>query len=478
MRTILEDKQYTDGSARTTRPGNRARERLRVFMGPTEIAGYYHVLRDGLAELGVAATLYTHGDHPFQSAGGASRRWPLPVRWVRRARARYLSASLSGSATRKVWMALSVVLEPLVFAWAALRFNAFIFGFGSTITMFPAVELRILRMLRRKVIFVFHGSDSRPPYMDGTLMGRGSGRTPRECARLAAKSKARAMRADRYADYCVENPASAHFHERPCVNGFVVGLPLRPRERAESAPPELSPARPVRILHSPSHPEGKGTPQIQAAIDALRGRGHDIDFILITGRPNAEVLEELARCDFVVDQVFTDTPMAGFAAEAASFGKPAVVAGYAGPVFDEYIAPEHRAPTLYCRPEEIEAAIERMVVDRAYRTELGRRARRFVRDRFAARAVAERFVSMLEDSVPVEWLFDPRHIRYLHGWGMTEELARETVRAVIDQAGTRALQLSDKPALESLLVEFARGGTPEAPARGAAAGVQRSRAAG
>ena len=48
-----------------------------------------------------------------------------------------------------------------------------------------------------------------------------------------------------------------------------------------------------------------------------------------SGQPNSVVLEQLARCDFIIDQLYADFPMPGFATEAAWFGKPAVTAGYA-----------------------------------------------------------------------------------------------------------------------------------------------------
>ena len=45
-----------------------------------------------------------------------------------------------------------------------------------------------------------------------------------------------------------------------------------------------------------------------------------IKFIEITGRPNQEVLELISTCDFVIDQLYSDMAMVGFATEAAFFG--------------------------------------------------------------------------------------------------------------------------------------------------------------
>lgn len=43
---------------------------------------------------------------------------------------------------------------------------------------------------------------------------------------------------------------------------------------------------------------------------------------------NATVLQELQQCDFVIDELYSDVPLAMLATEAAIFGKPVIVGGY------------------------------------------------------------------------------------------------------------------------------------------------------
>lgn len=456
-------------------PGRRPR----VLLGTMEVAGFYATLRAGLRELGVPASLYTAYAHPYGYAEDESVARVPVVRWMRALHRRYTAAAARRSQTRKVWALLSLALQPLLLFWAVRRFDVFVFACGTSLTYLPSLEFRLLRLLGRRVVCVFHGSDTRPPYLDGYLVTTESGLGGREVAALSGRAKAMARIADRFAHCSVDNPASGHFHERPCVNGVALGLPVHPRQAA----PRPAGGGPVRILHSPSRPEPKGTPLLMAAVDRLRARGHDVELVLVTGQPHAVVLDELARCDFVVDQLYSDTPMAGFATEAASFGKPAIVGGYAQEVFARGLPPEARLPTLYVRPEEVEGAIERLVVDAELRCELGRRARAWVEERCTPRAVAERYLRLLEGTVPPEWTFDPREIRYLHGMGLPEARAREMVRAVVEAAGPEGLCLSDKPELERLLLEFARGDdvpagdVPGGHARAVASGAAASPAA-
>jgi hypothetical protein len=283
--------------------------------------------------------------------------------------------------------------------------------------------------------------------MDGAIMATDAGRDVDDCIAWARTSKARVRLLDRYADHIVENPASAQFHERPCINGLALGLPMRLHE-PPAAKHAATAEGPIRILHSPSHPEAKGTPHIVAAVERLKARGHRIELVLITGRPNREVLQELAQCEFVVDQLYSDSPMAGFAAEAATFAKPAIVAGYAGDVIRRYLPAEALPPTLYCTPDEVESAIERFVTNPDVRKEFGRRAQSFVRNRWAARAVAERYLRLLDrDGPPSEWCFDPAGITYIYGSGLPAARVHALIRAVIERGGEESLAVSDKPVL-------------------------------
>ena len=83
-----------------------------------------------------------------------------------------------------------------------------------------------------------------------------------------------------------------------------------------------------RILHAPSNPNFKGTEEIRNTIKCLKNENIDFEYIEITNASNEKVLAELKACDLVIDQLYSDTPMATLAAEAAYCGKPTIVGGY------------------------------------------------------------------------------------------------------------------------------------------------------
>ncbi len=425
----------------------------RVFLGLHEVAGYCDGLQRGFRELGVRCTYVTFSAHPFKYSARNDLPWVIGLfcGLVRFARHRVHRGGIRGLVWRLIWL----VWQLPVLLWATAFHDVFIFTYGQS--FLRNCDLPLLRLCRRKIIFVYFGSDSRPPYLDGAVQLCTPAPSVEELLLRTERQKRSIRRTERYADVVINNPLGGHFHQRPFVSWFQVGFPIRPLPATPVACDAGGHSTPgaVRILHAPSHPLAKGTPQICEAIENLRGRGHEIDFIEVTGRPNCEVLEELARCDFVIDQVYCDTPMAGFAAEAALLGKPAVVGGYGGPQFARWIPASLMPPTLYCHPDALEASIERLIVDVQYRRQLGRDARNFAIREWAPTAVAGRFLRLIDGGCSVSRIVDPREIDYTHGFGLSENRARTLLRAFLAAGGPSALCLDDKPALREQLCSLA-----------------------
>ena len=455
---------------------------MRVFLGLTEVSGYYTWLEKGFHELGVDARLVSLYKHPFGYAAG--RKDPAVVTLARLAVMRRVRALERGSGVfgRAVWLAAVVASRAVLFLWALARFDVFIFSCGTS--FFRYLELPILRLFGRRIIHYFHGTDSRPAYVDGFCESSflpeasatrtayvgyiGEGESAEEALqRTVAYVRATSARKnsvswiERFADVVVSSPSYAHFHLRPIVQRVIIGRPSVP-ESSEYAPVQQERRGVVRILHCPSVPEGKGTPRIREAVETLKRRGLQIEYVELTGKPNQEVLRQIHICDFVIDQLYSDLPLAGFSTEAAAFGKAAVIGGYYCEQINSDLQSRFIPPSLFCHPDRILEAIEKLVIDEKFRRELGERACEFVQRNWTAKRVAERFVQIIKGDIPEDWLFDPKRIRYVHGMGLSEERARKIVAAVVRYGGVEALQLADKPELEKSFVAFAfPGGLPD-----------------
>jgi hypothetical protein len=177
--------------------------------------------------------------------------------------------------------------------------------------------------------------------------------------------------------------------------------------------------------------------------------------VLINGPPFREILEAIQHCDFVVDQLFSDTPMAGFATEAAWFGKPAIVGGYGLESLQPMVPQGMWPPTKICHPDRVEEVIEELILDVDQRHRLGREAQIFVREKWSDVMVASRFLRLIDGDIPDAWWLEPEEVVYLEGGGQTKARTQQMIRALVEAYGVEALQLEHRPDLRNAFLEFA-----------------------
>lgn len=421
-----------------------------VLIGFREISGYCRNLRAGFEEIGVRATFVDLWEDPrgYASAtdqGGLTRL----VAWLHR------RAIASSGPLRPVWRLLYRSAMVVLFASALVRYDTFVFR--SSYSFFSLRELPLLRALGKTVIHVYLGSDTRPSYLNGAEVA--DGRPLADLARRTADKRRLLARVERHATWIVSHGPSSHLHARPFVGFLTIGLPSPVGGESPAVP---DPARSVALaLHAPSNLDAKGTLEVREAVDRLRAAGIAVELREVRDVPNREVLAAIAASDFVIDQAYSDTPMATFAAEAAALGRPAVVGGYA---WDELRAETPAAglpPAQLCDPSGLDAAVRQLVDDPGHRDELGRAARTFLRTTWSPAAVARRFLQLIDGEAPAGWFVDPATIRNVTGVGLSAARARETVSRLVDELGPGALQLDHNPGLRDALLAFAAGTGPQ-----------------
>jgi len=416
---------------------------VRIFLGLTEVSGYYRQLKSGFTDLGTECTFIDLSDHRFRY-GGTSRIWAAEL-------LKNVIALAGQSRTRR-WALrpLNALLRHALLVHVARRCDVFIFGYRSTFFRFR--ELPILKRLGKRIIYVFHGSDSRPPYLDGY---QHRSLSVSELAALTRKKKMAIATIERHADAIVCTPIHAHLHEKPVVVFQMLGVPVRIGD-ADEAPALPPPPGVTRILHAPSAPMNKGTDRIRGAVSSLVAKGHRIDYVELVERPHAHVVAELKSCHFVVDQLFGEGPIGGLATEAAYFGKPAILGTHTDDAWRMY-DPADLPPIVRCDNDSVEAAIERLIDDAEGARLLGARARTFVTTRWTPRCVAANYLRLLDGETDESWWYDPRRLRYAHGAGLSAERVKSFLALYVATCGTDALALRDKPELEREVLALAAG---------------------
>ena len=429
----------------------------RIFIGLTEIAGYYSQLKKGFDRLHVDCDYYYRDDHPFKyemPASGFIQKLFSGIAQKRKTTRNKFGRLVLSSAMR--------TMNLILLLYSLFKYDVFIFGYKQC--FFPKllfVDLMVLKLFKKTIIFVFNGSDARAPYGDGAILSDKKLADIRRLVKASVKQKRDITIIEKYADFCVVHHPTATFFTNRCVSFLHLGMPVEKEVSQEAVEEKLSGRETTIILHCPSHPEAKGTDRIRSAIKSLKGKGHQIEFVEIIGKPHSFVLEQLQQCDFVVDQMYSPTPMPGFVTEAAFFRKPAVICGYFHDQIREILPPDMVPPSHYVHPDDVEPAIETLINDRDYRAALGAKAHTFVTAMWAPEMVAGRFLKLIDGTAPNEWFFDPRTIVYVLGACISEERGRNILRTLINHAGAASLQVPDKPSQEKAFVKFALHEPPE-----------------
>lgn len=431
----------------------KKRRKHRVFIGPVNVASYYSGLEAGLHELGINAELVLFTKHRYlRNAQGSNR--PLAVRLTDWCVDRTCETVPTSAALRLVASVLFPLAKLLVFLWSLVCCDVFVFAAAKG--FYSLYELPLLKLFGKRLIFVFNGSESRPAYMGGLTGNNISEKQLQKIQRRSCRQKKRLLWIEQYADVCINHAPHSYFHEKPYIDHCIIGHPVAlSSDSVSDAVAFERDNHSVRIVHAPSVCGPKGTNIIRAMIQELKDEGLQIDYVELTGRPNSEVLAELQHCDFVVDELYSDISLAGLGTEAAFFGKPAVVGGYAQETLQSLVGGSQLPMATYVQPEQTKDTIRRLILDARFRKECGDTAQRFVQEQWAPSKMAARFLRIIDGDIPDEWWVRPTKLRYLHGFGATEETRRNVIRRLIENRGSQTLLLSDKPELEQALVEFA-----------------------
>ena len=119
-----------------------------------------------------------------------------------------------------------------------LNADAIIFNYGTTIFNHSS-ELLCYKILKIRTIFVFHGSEIRPIYLNGKeFSDETSGEFIKSAAKLVFRQRRLAARAEKYADAIVAWAGITHFFSKPLFLHEVIGFPIKiPTTRNLSPPP-------------------------------------------------------------------------------------------------------------------------------------------------------------------------------------------------------------------------------------------------
>jgi hypothetical protein len=313
-----------------------------------------------------------------------------------------------------------IILKTRHFFWAVKNFDTFVFVAGSSFAP-RNLDLYLLRLFRKRIVsLVGHGSEARPAFMDGAHWSIALETTDplRSIQTTFLQQKRHMRRIERLSDLVVAHPLTAQLLRRPAVASLYIGIPV-PDTRPIS-PLDRYQGSLVRIVHAPSDRRAKGSDKIQELVNSVNSELIPLNYVELHGVSNAEVIANIAQSDIVVDQMYSDTRLAGLGTEAASLGVAVLVGSYGVLELEEHVHQDYLPPALVVHPKDFDEAFLRLLENRAYRESVANACESFVSSKWSVKSVAERFLLVVNGGFPLDWYFDPLRISYVHGSGLEE----------------------------------------------------------
>jgi hypothetical protein len=210
----------------------------------------------------------------------------------------------------------------------------------------------------------------------------------------------------------------------------------------------------IVVLHAPSKPKVKGSAFISEMCSKYKEK-YNIVYLSITGMPNSQVLENIEKCDIVIDELYSDSPLGGLGVEAAGFMKPTLLSGYYSKYFHRDNHHYPMPPSLYCLPENLEKEFVKICENEELRREKGKELFEFVLENWSSLAVAQKFSKIINDEVPDSWFFESVENEYIEGYGMERDIICQLYKKIINEYGEENLCLSHNPKILKIIRELA-----------------------
>lgn len=213
-----------------------------------------------------------------------------------------------------------------------MKYNIIHFNYGMTLTATHSslffrfrmnFELSILKLLRKKIVVTFQGSDARQAdyckenykytYFNHPYFKK------RYNKKEDINKRYKIAIFDKYADLIyTTNPDLKNVLPDRTIFRPYTKLDFR---LIKPVYKEYNTVRPIVIVHAPSRRYIKGTEIIETAIRQLIIEGFLIDFQLIENMVNSRAFEIYKKADLVIDQLYVGW-YGGFSVEAMALGKP------------------------------------------------------------------------------------------------------------------------------------------------------------
>lgn len=147
----------------------------------------------------------------------------------------------------------------------------------------------------------------------------------------------------------------------------------------------------ITIVHAPTNRTIKGTNNIIYSIDELHKNGYNIDFKILENIPHSKLMDEFKKADIIVDQLILDW-YGMVSIEGMTLGIP--VCTHIGGQLESYIPSNAIA---YCDANNLTEVLTKLINEPNLRRCLANNGRKYVEQNHDVRAIVDKLINMYEN---------------------------------------------------------------------------------
>lgn len=362
---------------------------MRIFLGFSEVANFIQTYKKGFELNGWQTyTVVSHRNKYYSNADYDVVLLDLCKVW-----------SHFPSVVKRLLVSFLIRFHTYrAFIYALITCDVFFYNTGGNILPFE-LDYRLIRLLRKKLVIIFLGSEIRHWYVYQLEMERlgyselfKTGIEAYKNQRFGTYSSMlrRVKNAERFANLILSHPSYGQLQTRPYMRGRI-GLEVSTIKW--NIPNNDIPI----IVHAPSSRSVKGTEFVIECINKIKQEGIEVDFRLVEDISNECLLDLLYESDIVIDELNSDS-IGVLSTEAMATGN-AVLTSY----LPEYFDFKNNCPVLNSNKETLLANLRNVIVNREYRMELAREGRKYVIEHNDLKRVTAKIVEWCFRVSPLEY---------------------------------------------------------------------------
>lgn len=362
---------------------------MKILIAKFEVAGYFRSLSSALTTQGYNVSTYFVRDHPF---------YPDHCKYNRLLKiSRILSNIRDTNHKKKILKKLPIFLldelvKVFVIMWISIFFNKVIFTYGQDISG-RSYEPFFYKIFNVEVVFIFLGSDIRPPNKSNKFMNSTSLNRNIEMASEVKRIKKVIRLTQTHRALILSYPTYSFYLPDMYYDLLSLGVPVADA----SIISEKQKADRIRVCHIPSNRLVKGTAHLLEIFEDLQWQlNGEVEFVVISEASNHEVRSVLAECDIVITELSSDTPCPLIAIEACAEGCIPIVCGAFSKDFTKYYDTALLPPYPYIDKLALIGVLTKLVRDTDAREHLRSLCLQYYRDTHSFEAVGKKFSQFFE----------------------------------------------------------------------------------